>query len=54
MGDSNSRNPILLFFLASFIITILLMGWLLRPYLSIIVLGAVTSFIFFPLYRLVL
>lgn len=51
MGESTSKSPILWFFLVCFIITILLLGWLLRPFIDIIVLGAVTSFVFYPLYR---
>lgn len=53
MGDSITRNPILWFFLFCFIGSILLLGWLLQPFSSIIVLGAVTSIIFFPLFRLI-
>ncbi|MFZ1985436.1 MAG: AI-2E family transporter [Desulfatitalea sp.] len=51
MGDLNTRNPILWFFLACFIGTAFILGWLLLPFLSILVLGAVVSSICLPLYR---
>jgi predicted PurR-regulated permease PerM len=51
MGDLNTRNPILWFFLACFIGTVFMLGWLLLPFLSILVLGAVISSICLPLYR---
>lgn len=53
MGDIISRNPILWFFLVCFIGSILLLGWLLKPFLAIIVLGAVASGIFYPLFRFI-
>lgn len=43
---------ILWFFLACFLLSISLMGWLLSPFLSIIVLGAVVTGVFYPVYRL--
>jgi predicted PurR-regulated permease PerM len=52
MEDRTSQNMILWFFLACFLISISLMGWLLSPFLSIIVLGAVVAGAFYPLYRL--
>ena len=52
MEDRTSRNLILWFFLACFIISISLMGWLLSPFFSILVLGAVVAGAFYPLYRL--
>jgi len=51
MGDLNTRNPILWFFLACFIGTIFILGWLLKPFFPILVLGAVVSGICYPLYR---
>lgn len=51
MGDFVSRNPILWFFLACFLLSIILMGWLLIPFISIIVLGAVVGGVFYPVYR---
>lgn len=51
MGDLNTRNPILWFFLACFMGTAFVLGWLLRPFFPILVLGAVVSSICLPLYR---
>jgi len=51
MQDRTSQNLILWFFLTCFIISISLMGWLLSPFFSIIVLGAVATVVFYPLYR---
>jgi predicted PurR-regulated permease PerM len=51
MGDLISRNPILLFFLACFLASIFFLGWLLLPFIAILILGAVVSGIFYPLYR---
>lgn len=50
MGELNTRNPILWFFLVCFIGTIILLGWLLKPFLPILVLGAVVSGISYPLH----
>jgi predicted PurR-regulated permease PerM len=52
MQDRTSQNMILWFFLTCFLISISLMGWLLSPFLSILVLGAVVTGVFYPLYRL--
>lgn len=52
MADQTSQNMILWFFLACFLISISLMGWLLSPFFSIIVLGAVVSGAFYPVFRL--
>ncbi len=52
MEDRTSKNMILWFFLACFLISISLMGWLLSPFFSIIVLGAVVTGAFHPVYRL--
>jgi predicted PurR-regulated permease PerM len=53
MTEKTTSYTILLFFLACFMISILLLGWLLWPFLSIIVIAAVVSGIFSPLYRLI-
>lgn len=53
MGDLISRNPILWFFLACFLGSIILLGWLLLPFLSTLIIGAVVSGIFYPIYRLI-
>ncbi len=52
MEDRTSQNMILWFFLACFLISISLMGWLLSPFLSIIVLGTVVAGAFHPVFRL--
>jgi predicted PurR-regulated permease PerM len=52
MEDRTSQNIILWFFLACFLISMSLMGWLLSPFLSIIVLGAVVAGAFHPVYRM--
>ena len=53
MGELISRNPILLFFLACFIGSIFLLGWLFLPFIDILILGAVVAGIFYPLYRFI-
>lgn len=53
MGDLNPRNLILLFFLACFLLSMFLLGWLFKPFFSILILGAVVSGISFPLYSLI-
>ena len=52
MDNSNPRSIILWFFLALFLVSCFLLGWLLWPFLSVIVLAAVITGIFNPLYRL--
>ena len=54
MTEKNTNYTILLFFLACFLISIFLLGWLLWPFLSIIIIAAVVSGIFSPLYRFIL
>jgi len=44
---------ILWFFLSLFLISILLLGWLLWPFVSVIVLGAVVTGLFTPVYQLI-
>jgi predicted PurR-regulated permease PerM len=51
LDNSNPRNIILWFFLALFLVSCFLLGWLLWPFLSVIVLAAVITGIFNPLYR---
>jgi predicted PurR-regulated permease PerM len=53
MGDLISRYPILLFFLACFLGSLFLLGWLLLPFLAILILGAVVSGISYPLFRFI-
>ena len=50
MIEKTAGNIILLFFLACFLISMFLLGWLLWPFLSIIVLAAVVTGIFRPIY----
>jgi len=51
MAYRTSQNMILWFFLACFLVSIAFMGWLLSPFLSIIVLGVVVTGAFYPIYR---
>lgn len=51
MTEGTQRNLILWFFLTLFVISIALLGWLLQPFISIIILGAVVTGIFSPAYR---
>ena len=51
MNDSTPRDIILWFFLALFLVSCFLLGWLLWPFLSVIVLAAVITGIFNPVYR---
>lgn len=49
--DVSTQNAILWFFLVCFIGSFLLLGWLLFPFLSVLVLGAVVSGFVYPLHR---
>jgi predicted PurR-regulated permease PerM len=51
LSDSAQRDIILWFFLALFLVSCLLLGWLLWPFLSVIILAAVITGIFNPVYR---
>jgi predicted PurR-regulated permease PerM len=50
MIEKTAGNMILLFFLACFLISMFLLGWLLWPFLSILVLAMVVTGIFRPIY----
>ena len=50
MGDRTSRNIILWFFLALFTVSTFLLGWLIWPFISVIILAAVVTGIFKPVY----
>lgn len=50
MSDRNSRNLILWVFLVYFFISIFMLGWLLWPFVSIIVLAATVTGVFNPVY----
>jgi len=51
MQGSNYRGIMLWFFLALFLVSSFLLGWLLWPFLSVIVLGAVVTGIFQPVFN---
>lgn len=53
MTERCSRDLILWFFLSLFLISMLLLGWLLWPFISVIVLGAVMTGLFSPVYQLI-
>jgi predicted PurR-regulated permease PerM len=50
MKDRNSRNLILWVFLVYFFISIFMLGWLLWPFLSVIVIAATVTGVFNPVY----
>ena len=51
MSDSTQRDIILWFFLALFLISCFLLGWLLWPFISVIILAAVITGLFNPVYQ---
>ena len=51
MSDKTPHDTILWFFMAIFLVSCFLLGWLLWPFLSVIVLATVVTGIFNPLYR---
>jgi predicted PurR-regulated permease PerM len=51
MPDRTSHNIILWFFLALFLISAFFLGWLFWPFMSVIILAAVMTGIFKPLYK---
>ena len=52
MPDTTSKNLILWFFIGLFLVSCVLLGWLLRPFISIIVIAAVVAGVFNPVYKL--
>jgi predicted PurR-regulated permease PerM len=54
MGAIASNDKILWFFLACFLVSIFLLGWLFWPFISIIILAAVLTGIFSPVYKFML
>ncbi len=50
--DQKSHQMILIFFLALFILSIGIMGWLLRPFFAILILAFVVTGVFAPVYKL--
>ncbi|MBU4318664.1 MAG: AI-2E family transporter [Proteobacteria bacterium] len=51
MTDTTSKNLILWFFICLFLVSVFLLGWLLKPFFSIIVLAGVVTGVFSPLYN---
>ena len=51
LGESSPRDIILWFFLAIFLVSCFLLGWLLWPFISVIILAAVITGIFNPVYQ---
>lgn len=53
MLNENSRDYILWYFLGLFIVSILLLGWLLWPFISILILASVVTQLFSPVYAFI-
>ena len=53
MQNENSRDYILWYFLGLFIVSILLLGWLLWPFISILILASVVTQLFSPVYAFI-
>ncbi len=51
MSDKTFSSLIFWFFLACFVVSFIMLGWLLRPFISQIVLAAVITGLFNPIYR---
>ena len=51
LSDSSSRDIILWFFLAIFLVSCFALGWLLWPFISVIILATVITGVFNPIYR---
>jgi predicted PurR-regulated permease PerM len=51
MADRTTSDLILWFFLGCLLVSTIMLGWLIWPFISILVLGAVITGIFTPLYR---
>ncbi|MBW1840910.1 MAG: AI-2E family transporter, partial [Deltaproteobacteria bacterium] len=51
MLDKKPGDIILWFFLTLFLLSCIMLGWLLLPFLSVIILGAVVTGVFNPVYR---
>lgn len=52
MNHQNTPNMILWFFLAVFTLSCIMMGWLLWPFVSVIILAIVVTAVFMPVYKL--
>jgi predicted PurR-regulated permease PerM len=53
MEEKRYRDIILWYFLALFLVSIFLLGWLLWPFVSILILAAVATGVFAPVYRFI-
>ncbi len=53
MEDNSSRRIMLWFFLGLFIVSVVMLGWLIWPFISIIILACVVTGLFNPFYNLV-
>jgi predicted PurR-regulated permease PerM len=51
LSDSSAHDIILWFFLAIFLVSCFILGWLLWPFVSVIILAAVITGVFNPVYR---
>ena len=51
MEENSSRRMVLWYFLGLFLISAMLLGWLILPFLSIIILALVVTGVFAPIYR---
>ncbi|MFQ5484196.1 MAG: AI-2E family transporter [Desulfobacterales bacterium] len=51
MENRANRDMILWFFLALFVVSIIMLGWLIRPFISIIILASVVTGIFSPIFN---
>jgi predicted PurR-regulated permease PerM len=54
MNEKSPRSIILWYFLALFLVSILFLGWLLRPFVPILVLAAVVTGVFAPVYQVLI
>ena len=52
MAERTTSNMILWFFLGCLLVSTFMLGWLIWPFISVIVLGAVMTGVFAPLYRI--
>lgn len=53
MDEGTSKSPILWFFLALLMLSAFFMGWLLLPFFSILIMAAVVSWLFHPVYTVI-
>jgi predicted PurR-regulated permease PerM len=53
MGNDPSKNMIFWFFLALFTLSIVLLGWLLMPFFSILIMASVVAWAFYPVHAFI-